>query len=310
MSQEASSPQTRFDVFVSHSKHDKLVADAVCHTLEANGLRCWIAPRDVTPGESWPKEIIKGIDAAKTFVVIFSSHANDSPEVAKEVHQAFNKRKVVFPFRIEDIQPSDELSYHLDSVHWLDAFTPPVEEQMNILAHSVKRMLGGDVRHAQPAQPHKRPVLNPIQSATKATPSEATNETKRLEKAKQMVRNPALAMILAACLGLALNLFGIYLANVENFKVARELESIMVLTSPLAILVFIASVGMLNLRWYWFCVLGGFAVMLAGLLIGLAGIPIGVWVIQTLRIPGIRLAFQQNADRLQKELSATGLEGV
>jgi hypothetical protein len=28
-------------VFISYSRHDKTTADAVCHALEARGLRCW-----------------------------------------------------------------------------------------------------------------------------------------------------------------------------------------------------------------------------------------------------------------------------
>ena len=38
-----------YDVFVSYSHQDKLTADAVCATLEAQGVRCWIAPRDINP---------------------------------------------------------------------------------------------------------------------------------------------------------------------------------------------------------------------------------------------------------------------
>jgi hypothetical protein len=41
------------DVFISYSSKDKPTADAVCATLEANGIRCWIAPRDVVPGSDW-----------------------------------------------------------------------------------------------------------------------------------------------------------------------------------------------------------------------------------------------------------------
>jgi hypothetical protein len=33
------------DVFISYSTKDKPIADAVCGTLERNGVRCWIAPR-------------------------------------------------------------------------------------------------------------------------------------------------------------------------------------------------------------------------------------------------------------------------
>jgi hypothetical protein len=41
------------DVFISYSSKDKPTADAVCATLEANGIHCWIAPREVVPGSDW-----------------------------------------------------------------------------------------------------------------------------------------------------------------------------------------------------------------------------------------------------------------
>lgn len=41
------------DVFISYSSKDKPVADATVAVLEANGIRCWIAPRDIRPGADW-----------------------------------------------------------------------------------------------------------------------------------------------------------------------------------------------------------------------------------------------------------------
>jgi hypothetical protein len=49
------------DVFISHSTEDKAVADAVCAILEKNGVRCWIAPRDILPGADWSASIVDGI---------------------------------------------------------------------------------------------------------------------------------------------------------------------------------------------------------------------------------------------------------
>ena len=49
------------DVFISYSKNDKATADAVCHALEADGIRCWVAPRDVSPGLSWKQSIVDAI---------------------------------------------------------------------------------------------------------------------------------------------------------------------------------------------------------------------------------------------------------
>jgi hypothetical protein len=37
------------DVYISYSREDKWAADAACATLEAAGIRCWIAPRDILP---------------------------------------------------------------------------------------------------------------------------------------------------------------------------------------------------------------------------------------------------------------------
>jgi hypothetical protein len=39
-----------FDAFISYANQDKATADAACAKLEAEGIRCWIAPRDVPPG--------------------------------------------------------------------------------------------------------------------------------------------------------------------------------------------------------------------------------------------------------------------
>jgi hypothetical protein len=32
---------------------DKSWADAACAVLERHLIRCWIAPRDITPGDEW-----------------------------------------------------------------------------------------------------------------------------------------------------------------------------------------------------------------------------------------------------------------
>jgi len=73
------------DVFISHSSKDKTVADAVCGTLEKQGVRCWIAPRDVPPGQSWAAAIVEGISNSKVFVLVFSDRSNQSKQVVKEV---------------------------------------------------------------------------------------------------------------------------------------------------------------------------------------------------------------------------------
>jgi hypothetical protein len=47
------------DVFLSYAAQDKPTADAVCARLEQQGIRCWIAPRDILPGRDWRTSIVE-----------------------------------------------------------------------------------------------------------------------------------------------------------------------------------------------------------------------------------------------------------
>jgi hypothetical protein len=129
------------ELFVSYASKDKLIADAICAELEAQGVRCWIAPRDVKPGTKWPNVIVNAIKTCKVMVLVFSSNSNRSQQVAKEVDCAINHEKIIIPFRIEDIEPTGSMEYYLGDVHWLDALTPPVESHINTLSKNVHSIL-------------------------------------------------------------------------------------------------------------------------------------------------------------------------
>lgn len=129
------------DVFISYSSKDKPVADAACAALEARGIRCWIAPRDVLPGMDWSDSIIHGIAESRVMVLIFSSNANGSVQIKREVNNAIERSVTVIPFRIEDVTPSGALEYYLDVTHWLDALTEPLEQHLEKLAEDVALLL-------------------------------------------------------------------------------------------------------------------------------------------------------------------------
>jgi hypothetical protein len=129
------------DVFLSYSAKDKPAADAVCAALEAQGVRCWIAPRDATPGEPWAASIVAGIQASRAMVLIFSSRSNDSEHVLREVSAAAEAGLAILTLRIEDREPSKELGYYIRRAHWLDAFAPPLEAHLTTLGASVRPLL-------------------------------------------------------------------------------------------------------------------------------------------------------------------------
>jgi hypothetical protein len=130
-----------FDVFISYPHQHKALADAACAKLEAEGIRCWVAPRDIAPSADWAASIVDAIDNCRVMVLIFSGYANRSRQVSREVQQAFDGEKPVVPFRIENVAPEKSLRYYMSSVHWLDALTPPVEQHLQQLASAVRALL-------------------------------------------------------------------------------------------------------------------------------------------------------------------------
>jgi len=129
------------DVFISYAIEDKPTADAACATLEAQRIRCWIAPRDVLPGMDYAQALVEAIKQSRVMVLVFSSRSNHSPHVRREVERAVSAGIPILPFRIENVPLSPSLEYFIGTVHWLDALTPPLEKHLQHLAGTVKLLL-------------------------------------------------------------------------------------------------------------------------------------------------------------------------
>ena len=148
------------DVFISHSSQDREVALAACEAIERGGHRCWIAPRDILPGQDYGEAIVDGIRAARVFVLIFSAHSSESPQVRRETERAANAGLAMVPVRIEEAQPSKSLEYFISSAHWLDAFPPPLDPHLAYLEAAVDRLLGGEAT-GRPLTMPPRPMPRP-----------------------------------------------------------------------------------------------------------------------------------------------------
>ena len=59
-------------VFISYAAQDVAAADAVVRALEQHKIACWIAPRDVTPGEFYADSIVRALNASRLLVVVLT----------------------------------------------------------------------------------------------------------------------------------------------------------------------------------------------------------------------------------------------
>ncbi|HKV54540.1 MAG TPA: toll/interleukin-1 receptor domain-containing protein [Candidatus Binataceae bacterium] len=149
------------DVFISYSSRDKTVADAACARLEADGIRCWIAPRDILPGMDWGGAIIEAIEGARLMLLVLSASADESPQILREVERAVNKGLRIVPLRIEDVKPGKSLEYFLGTPHWLDAITPPLERHLEYLVQTARTLLNNQELKLREAMPLRQAPPKP-----------------------------------------------------------------------------------------------------------------------------------------------------
>jgi len=139
------------DVFISYSTANKSVANEVLSTLENRNIRCWIAPRDIPPGKLYGASLINAIKAAQIMVLVLSRGTNHSEYVVRELNEAVANGLMIISFRIEEVEPSENLGFYINSTQWLDAIEPPMENHLNKLADSVEALLSVGENNQLPA---------------------------------------------------------------------------------------------------------------------------------------------------------------
>ena len=129
------------DVFISYATFDRHFADTVCSHLEADHLKCWIAPRDIVPGQDWSRALVEAINSVNILVVVLSSHTSGSKHVSREVEQADRNGKTLVPIYAEDCELSGQLAYYLDGVHAIRGQS--AQDSIDQLARAIHTTLAG-----------------------------------------------------------------------------------------------------------------------------------------------------------------------
>lgn len=133
------------EVFISYSHFDAEMAEAIAERLERGGISCWYAPRNIEPGDDWASAIIRGINACRVLVLVFSEPSNKSVQVLREVNNAISAGKAVIPFKISDTVPTGAMQYYLSTLHWLDASADDdPRESLDELYERVQQVLTGE----------------------------------------------------------------------------------------------------------------------------------------------------------------------
>ena len=95
----------------------------------------------VGAGEDWRIATAKALEASRIFVLLFSSNAAASSDIAKELAAATLEKKLIIPVRLENIAPKGAFLYELASRNWVNAYEDTdakLAELAKGLAHLVR----------------------------------------------------------------------------------------------------------------------------------------------------------------------------
>ena len=130
----------RYDIFVSYATANRELAEHIVTRIEARGFKCFIAPRDMRTGEDYASEIVRAISNSAVVLLIFSSAADKSGYVLREINSAVSRNKTVIPFRIENFLPSEAMEFYLGPTHWLDAYPNILDTHLDSLEKELKAL--------------------------------------------------------------------------------------------------------------------------------------------------------------------------
>ena len=129
------------DVFISHARKDRRIADAICEKLEAARVRCWIAERDISAGEDRTEATRKAIGSSRVMVLVLSENANAAPHIEREIAHAFYTKRTIIPLRLTNTPPRRDFLFYLGNVRGFDAFSPSADQHLEALTESINGMV-------------------------------------------------------------------------------------------------------------------------------------------------------------------------
>lgn len=132
-------------LFISYSSRDVKVANRLRSAIEKQGIRCWMAPRDVPPGENYATAVVRAIEECSGLVLLLSHQSNASAHVHVEVERAFSKKKLIFPVRIDDVVACSALELFVANAQWI--------EYRGISSREIASRLAAGLHHSRSGGP-------------------------------------------------------------------------------------------------------------------------------------------------------------
>lgn len=112
--------ENRRSVFLSHASKDFNMIESLASHLEANGIPCWYAPRNIPYGQTYNTQIAIDIETVEAVLVFITENVKSSEFIQKEVDLAIRYKRTIIPVLVDGSEIPKELELYLCNIQWLN----------------------------------------------------------------------------------------------------------------------------------------------------------------------------------------------
>ncbi len=157
----------KYDIFISYSRQDLVIADKICTALDRAGISYFLDRQSISGGMEFPNIIAENISSSRLFLFLASKHSYESKFTNSEITFAFNEKpkNSILPYIIDSSQMPKSMRFIFSGINWRTIENHPIEP---VLINDILQLLG-------------RESLSPRNNYTiKKSKQIFTNTTKRL----------------------------------------------------------------------------------------------------------------------------------
>lgn len=141
-----------YRLFLSHVSSDGAYVDGVGHFLRDQGIRPFVAPRNIRWSSEWIREVEEALLTSHALVAFLREGFRLSPWTDQEVGYALGRKRKVLPLRFDSVQPHGflnryqaldiaELRAHEVAITIFDALYDDLEEQERLKDTVISRVV-------------------------------------------------------------------------------------------------------------------------------------------------------------------------
>lgn len=203
------------EVYISYDEADSLAAEAICHVLEENDIKCWIKSRDAGR-KHIVEEVTEAIRNSEVMILIFSNTSKSSNFVNTEVDIGFSSNISMIIYKIDNSSLDGALEFFLKNKHWLDAYPNPSSQFERLIMDTAYLL--------------EKPLIKP-----KISPNEVYLVDKKINK--KLIFALGLIPIIVFAIGIIMELF----SKMNNISSTASLD-VGVFAVVLAIILWLALI--------------------------------------------------------------------